>query len=466
MRERTINFWRISAWVFGALVVSGVVWAGVGGPVVTNSDTGTAIPEKLGKDPAPGRVLQLPTGTDQRGAYWRDLPQSTGLGIGHSGELPFMTAPGTGTTTNWVLRLPQEADIPNLVTDLAGKEPLSSGTPGKAVCFTGTGTSTVTAKGACALSTFTGGTLQAGSNIGLSTGTSTSVGTSPASLADSPTIHVVDIMGTNLPVSVGTSTANSAGVGTRAAHRDHVHACDLATPSSQGCMSGGDKGNLDILVSNSGKAKAYSSSAYQYISDSLTSSDSSVVLAQYGSGTSAKLDVRITDATPKAHASTHALGGSDIPLGMLVNRYEFTRSTSWAPSTSSSWEIVDPHTFTAAGSKFTVTAHVTFSGNANSPSYNHLCGLGIAANTGSSAYNLRGPQTWVGASPSTAAAFANATIWDSNVNFLGTGLAISEFNLSEGTVTISAAVYRYESTVPASCSIEAYNLTVYVDVYK
>jgi len=86
---------------------------------------------------------------------------------------------------------------------------------------------------------------------------------------------------------------------------------------------------VDVLYSNRGKVKAYSSSEEQYLSGAVTSTNGSIGIAQTGTGTSAKVNIyanfgtsastvcvgndsRLSNArTPTAHASTHKGGGSD-----------------------------------------------------------------------------------------------------------------------------------------------------------
>ena len=103
MREREL---RIRPWHIVAIIVSVVsavplVWAAVGDPAVIDDDVGTVFPEQLGKNPAPGAVLQMPTGTDQRGAYWRTIKTLPEGAV--PGDVPqvIVTGSGTGTGTEW-----------------------------------------------------------------------------------------------------------------------------------------------------------------------------------------------------------------------------------------------------------------------------------------------------------------------------------------------------------------------------
>lgn len=170
VKERTINLWRVLAWVFGGLVVSGVVWAGVSGPVPTDSVSGVAIPEKIANGP---------------------------LVNGYIPVLGYCTSTATGTGT----------------ADRLCYKPIPPG--------------------------LSDGTIQAGSNIVISTGTSTSVGTSPASLADSPKIHAVGFEPAIPAGSIGRAICyTGTGTGTT-----------TSTSKSQ-CASISDRGVRGVYISN------------------------------------------------------------------------------------------------------------------------------------------------------------------------------------------------------------------------
>lgn len=212
-----------------------------------------------------------------------------------------------------------------------GAEPaLAACSPGQAVIYTGAGTSLTTTKGC--------GTLT-GANVTYSTATPTTVG----------------------------STSGAAGTDTSVVRSDHAHPCRLATSGQDGCMSKTYADEVDGLYSNRGKVKAFSSSDEQYLYGATASSDGSIVLAQYGTGTSAQLDIRanfgtgatnvcsgadsrLSNArTPTTHGGTHLTGAGDpVPLvnattdGLMIHgEYAALNSRTSTPGTASRITVSD-----------------------------------------------------------------------------------------------------------------------------
>lgn len=493
-RERTLNLaWPLVA-LLAVLLLGGGAW-GVGAILFEDPATRKSYPSKtvagyLGV--GDGGLVEL------QNAPRPKQGQVLVAGCGTN------TAAGTNTAT-----CAQFVDSPS---------GLPSGTPGQVagiktvtVSTTTTGTSTATASATAYQAV--NGTLYAGSNVTLSRGTDTNT-SSAVDLADNPRIHAASgaySFSTVTPAAVGTSgsvgtstllqradhvhgytlplststpaavgTSGSAGVATSVSRSDHVHQRSAPAAHASSHITGG----ADVIASATSSAVGLMSTAHYNLLNGVTSNPTASRIPY--SNASGKLTTWIDAAsssvagllstshynilqavttTPGTWAvpNTGSTGNLNLWItGNLVQQLSYTMASDYSPA-DNTWVTVDPHTFTALGSKFRVTVQANFFANDSISGYWSICGLGVMADTGATASTLRGPQSWT---PQLSSGGASNTILFPHTQLQHPGIVVAEFTLSDGQVTIGAALFDHPGTQAGSCRLHANHLTVYVDVYK
>lgn len=328
---------RIALWTLAGLMVPAVIVAGVGGPVVTNSTTGTAMPEKLGKGAAPGRFLGLPgTSTDTSGAYWTTV--ETMPSGGTPGQVAGVVAL---TATQTVVVTGSQASIATQTYSFTTTE---TGTGTETITVTGTGTGTQTATGATGTYTYT----------------ATSTATSVTQVGDAFAMtgpQAVAVSGTTMAVV----TSNGSG--------SRLFVYDISTVGSPSYLAEAStaaapygvawKGN-HILVISSGRMEVFSFTAPSTLSYvtylSLAYSVAGGHIAVSGNrayvtftSTASRMQViDVTDPTSPSSISSSTVTG-DTPEGLAASGSNLFAANAGSADRLESYSISDPNAPTYAG---------------------------------------------------------------------------------------------------------------------